>query len=89
MGRIPWIKPYTDEILSRLYEKGVRKLMVVCPSFVADCLETLEEVGIFLKNKWLEMGGEQFILLPSLNANKTWVGNTAKWLTARHAGERL
>ncbi len=73
LGKIPWIKPYTDEVLVELANKGVKHLAVVCPSFTADCLETLEEIGIRAKEQWHQLGGEQFTLVPSLNSNEHWV----------------
>jgi hypothetical protein len=50
-----------------------RRLAVLCPSFVSDCLETLEEIGIRGRQAWLEAGGEDFLLVPSLNEHPTWV----------------
>lgn len=73
LGKTPWIKPYTDEVLPQLAAQGVRRLAVVCPSFVADCLETLEEIGLRAKAQWLELGGETLSLVPCLNANEAWV----------------
>ena len=73
LGKTPWIKPYSDEILIELYARGIRRLAVVCPSFVADCLETLEEIGIRMKEQWLELGGETFNLIPCLNDRDSWV----------------
>lgn len=74
LGRSPWIKPYTDKILENLAKKGVKKLAVVCPSFVIDCLETLEEVGIRLKKEWLDdYNGEDFKLISCLNSHQHWV----------------
>jgi ferrochelatase len=72
LGRIPWIRPYTDQVLPELASRGIRRLAVVCPSFVADCLETLEEVGIRARHQWLDAGGEDFLLVPSLNAEPRW-----------------
>ena len=77
LGRIPWVKPYTDEILPELYQQGVRRLMVVSPSFVADCLETLEELNVELQRQWLELGGEAFELVPCLNDDDAWVQGLA------------
>jgi ferrochelatase len=51
LGRIPWIKPYTDKVLPNLYAQGIRKLVVACPAFTADCLETLEEIGMQAKEQ--------------------------------------
>lgn len=74
LGKTPWIKPYTDELLPELIKKGVRRLAVSFPSFVADCLETLEEVGIRAKEQWLALGGERFTLIPCVNDSDIWVG---------------
>lgn len=73
LGRTPWIKPYTDEVLQTLANKKIKRLLIACPSFVTDCLETLEEIGIRAKQQWLELGGEQLILVPCLNDHDLWV----------------
>lgn len=73
LGKTPWLKPYTDEMLIKLREKGIKHIAVSCPSFVADCLETLEEIGIRGQQQWQSLGGERFTLIPSLNDNDTWV----------------
>jgi ferrochelatase len=73
LGKTPWIQPYTDEMLLSLAQRGIKKLSITCPSFVADCLETLEEIGQRGKEQWLKFGGEQFSLLPSLNSDPLWV----------------
>jgi ferrochelatase len=73
LGRTPWIKPYTDHELPRLFGAGVRRLAVMCPAFVADCLETLEEIGMRAREQWLALGGESLVLVPSLNATPDWV----------------
>jgi protoporphyrin/coproporphyrin ferrochelatase len=73
LGKIPWIQPFTDKILADLYQRGVRRLAVTVPSFVADCLETIEEIGDRARADWLALGGEAFALIPSLNADPRWV----------------
>ena len=73
LGRTPWIKPYTDQILIELAKNGRKRIAVFCPSFVADCLETLEEIGIRGKDSALAHGAEILELVPSLNANSLWV----------------
>jgi ferrochelatase len=73
LGRTPWIRPHTDQVLPELARAGVRRLAVLCPSFVADCLETLEEIGIRAREQWHALGGEDFLLVPSLNAEPAWV----------------
>ncbi len=80
LGRIPWIKPYTDLLLPELAAQGHRRLAVLCPAFVADCLETLEEIAIRAREQWLALGGEELLLIPSLNAEPSWVKAIAGWL---------
>lgn len=80
LGRDPWIKPWTDEELPRLAARGVKRLVVLCPSFVADCLETLEEIGIRARDQWLALGGEALALVPCVNATPAWVKAAAELL---------
>ena len=68
-----WIEPYTDKVLPKLYDAGVRRLAVLTPSFTADCLETIEEIGIRGRKQWAELGGEAFLLVPCVNADDQWV----------------
>jgi ferrochelatase len=84
LGRTPWIRPYTDERLPELAAQGVRRLAVLCPAFVADCLETLEEVGIRLRAQWAGLGGEDMLLAPCPNAHPAWVRALSD-LIRRHA----
>jgi ferrochelatase len=77
LGRTPWIGPHTDRVLPQLAQRGVKRLAVICPAFVADCLETLEEIGIRARAQWLALGGEELSLVPSLNADPAWVGAVA------------
>lgn len=73
LGRLPWIKPYTEEMLKDLRTRGIENLVVACPSFVADCLETIEEIGIRSREQWLDLGGRSFQLVPCLNAQPVWI----------------
>ncbi len=73
LGRDPWLKPYTDFELVRLAQEGIRKLLVMCPAFVADCLETLEEIGMRGRDSFLEAGGSEFALIPCLNEHPLWL----------------
>jgi ferrochelatase len=66
-GSVVWLQPYTVDTLKELAERGLRKLTVVSPSFAVDCLETLEEVAIGYRHKFLELGGEELSLVPCLN----------------------
>jgi ferrochelatase len=78
LGRGKWITPYLDEVLVELPKKGIKKVMVCAPSFVADCIETLEEIGIQSKELFLKSGGEKFILVPALNAESKWAESIIK-----------
>ena len=73
LGSTPWIKPYTDEHLKHLRAQGVTRLAVTSPAFVADCLETILEIGEEYRELWQELGGERLTLVPSLNDGADWV----------------
>lgn len=66
-GPATWLQPYTDEVLKELATTGRKAVTVVTPSFPVDCLETLEEIGVESRKKFLEAGGERFTLVPALN----------------------
>ena len=72
LGKTPWIKPYTDELLINLAAQGVKNITITCPSFVTDCLETLEEIGLRAKEQWLHLGGQEFNLIPSMNTHESF-----------------
>ena len=80
LGRDPWIKPYTDYVLEEFPEQGVKNLVVCSPAFVADCLETLEEISMEGQEEFLKAGGEQFTYIPCLNDRQEWVDTLVKWL---------
>lgn len=71
LGNIPWIQPYTDEVLPKLAAQH-KKLAVLCPSFTSDCLETLEEIGMAAKAEYAKLGGE-LTLVPCVNSHPRWV----------------
>ncbi len=73
LGRTPWIKPYTDVLLDELAKKGVQRVAVFSPAFVADCLETLEEIEIRAKETYEKGSDRQLRLVPSLNSSTRWV----------------
>lgn len=73
LGRDPWLKPYADFEFKRLGNSGVKKLLVICPAFVSDCLETLEEVAMRGRDTFLQSGGEEFTLIPCLNEHPQWL----------------
>ena len=82
LGRTPWIKPYTDLLLPDLIKQGVKNIAVVSPSFVADCLETLEEIDIRMRKQWMALGGSEFTFIPCVNDNTVWVDVLASWVRA-------
>ena len=73
LGRAKWIEPYTDATLERLAREGVKKLLVMCPAFVADCIETLEEIGDEGRTAFRAAGGDDLVLVPCLNDHPQWV----------------
>lgn len=75
LGKIPWIEPYTEDKLKELVESGIKNIQVICPAFATDCLETLEEINIEMRELFLELGGEKFEYIPCLNADDFWVEN--------------
>lgn len=68
-----WVRPFTDDLIKSLAEKGVKKLLVACPSFTADCLETLEEIGMREREQFIAHGGVDLKLVPCLNDDDLWV----------------
>ncbi|MDY0779799.1 ferrochelatase [Tenacibaculum sp. IB213877] len=81
LGVDPWLQPYTDRTLVKKAEQeGVKKLAVVTPAFVSDCLETLEEIAMEGKHEFLEAGGEEFHMVPCINDNDEWVDVLAGWI---------
>jgi ferrochelatase len=73
LGNDPWMKPYTSDILKDLAAKGAKRLLVLCPAFVADCLETLYEISFEYQEEFEELGGEKIQLVESLNDNPAWI----------------
>jgi ferrochelatase len=88
LGRDPWLQPYTAQKLEDLPKQGIRKLLVVCPAFVSDCLETLEEIAEEGKETFLHAGGESFEMIPCLNVHPLWVSALAKWAKEYTAGKQ-
>jgi ferrochelatase len=78
LGRDPWLTPYTDRELERLAQAGIQKLLVLCPAFVADCLETLEEIGLRGRETFLRAGGNEFTQIPCLNEHPLWISALTK-----------
>ena len=78
LGKDKWVDPYTDATVEEAAKNGVKRMVVFCPSFVADCLETIEEIGMEAKEEFLEAGGEEFILVPCLNDHDLWAEGLAE-----------
>lgn len=89
LGRDPWLKPYTDLELPRLAKQGIKRMLVICPAFVSDCLETLEEIGMRAKETFIEAGGESLELIPCMNEHPLWLKTlenmVADFLSSNHS----
>ena len=72
-GFAEWLQPYTQETIVELAQAGQRRVDVVCPGFVSDCLETLEEIGIGVRRRFLDAGGREFYLVSCLNESSDWI----------------
>lgn len=85
LGRDEWISPYTAAELAAMPGRGVQRLLVACPAFVSDCLETLEEIAMAGRDTFLKAGGAAFTAIPCLNVHPDWVKALAGWV--RMAGQ--
>lgn len=75
-----WLEPYTDIEINKMPAKGIKNLAVVTPAFVADCLETLEEIAMEANHQFKAHGGENFLAIPCLNDDDNWCATVAKWI---------
>jgi len=75
-----WLEPYTDVEINKMPAKGIKKLAVVAPAFVADCLETLEEIAMEANHQFKENGGEEFLAIPCLNDDDDWCKTISRWV---------
>jgi len=80
LGRAKWLEPSTENTLIELAEKGIKDLVVICPAFVTDCLETLEEIAIRGEEVFTQAGGHSLRLIPCLNSHPDWVEVVASWI---------
>jgi protoporphyrin/coproporphyrin ferrochelatase len=80
LGRAEWLGPQTEDVLRKLAHAGCKRVAVSCPSFVADCLETVEEIGIRARDNFIHAGGEELRLVPSLNSDPVWVEAVVDWI---------
>jgi ferrochelatase len=88
LGRDPWLLPSTQERLPQLPKEGIKKLLVVCPAFVSDCLETLEEIAMRAKEDFLNAGGESFEFIPCMNTQPLWVQTVTNWINDYFNGNK-
>ena len=87
-GKAEWLQPYTQPTIEQMARDGVRKVDVICPGFVADCLETLEEIGVECRDAFLASGGSEFALIPCLNERADWIA-ALESLAVAHLGNWL
>ncbi|MBO0320852.1 ferrochelatase [Muricauda sp. CAU 1633] len=80
LGSDPWLQPFTDKEFERLAQEGKKRLAVITPAFVSDCLETLEEIAMEGKHQFQEAGGEDYIHIPCLNDSDEWAGLMVTWI---------
>jgi ferrochelatase len=86
LGKDPWLKPYTDFELVEFPKRRIRKLLVMCPAFVSDCLETIEEINMRGRETFLEAGGKEFNQIPCLNEEPLWIDALQNMATTFIAG---
>jgi len=82
LGRDPWLKPYTDYELPRLAQEGKKRMLVICPAFVSDCLETIEEIGMRGCADFLAASGKEFTRIPCMNEHPAWIAALEKMVNS-------
>ncbi len=80
LGKAKWLEPFTESTLVRLAKAGKKRVVILCPSFTADCLETLEEINMQAKKTFKAAGGEKLIVAPCLNSHPAWVNVISQWV---------
>jgi ferrochelatase len=83
-----WLEPFTDVRLEEMPGEGIKKLLILCPAFVSDCLETLEEIAVRGKESFLNAGGVSYTMIPCLNTHPLWVEALAGWVRDYAGGDR-
>ena len=73
LGKDPWLKPYTDYELPRLAQEGKKWMLIICPAFVSDCLETIEEIGMRGCEEFMAGNGKEFTRIPCMNEHPMWI----------------
>lgn len=82
-----WLEPFTDKRLEAMPGEGIKKLLIACPAFISDCLETIEEIGEEGKETFMHAGGESFTLIPCLNTHPAWTSTISKWMEKYREGK--
>ncbi|MBX2922463.1 MAG: ferrochelatase [Chitinophagaceae bacterium] len=82
-----WLEPFTDIRLEEMPKEGIKKILILCPAFVSDCLETLEEIAMRGKETFMHAGGQSYTFIPCLNTHPLWVETIAGWIKGYNAGE--
>ncbi|NER19036.1 ferrochelatase [Spongiivirga citrea] len=80
LGVDPWLQPYTDRTIDKMGKQGTKKMAIVTPAFVSDCLETLEEIAMEGEEIFHEAGGKDFHVIPCINDRDDWVKTLARWI---------
>ncbi len=89
LGKEVWIKPYTSDVIEERAKKGDKKLLVFCPAFVSDCLETTIEISVEYQEEFEELGGEKVQLVESLNDNPKWIKAVADFIKSHTTGHEI
>ena len=79
LGRAKWLDPNTEDRIRELAASGAKNILVICPAFVTDCLETLEEIAIRGQEVFEQAGGNKLTLIPCMNQHPKWVKTLANW----------
>ena len=87
LGKDPWLKPYTDYELPRLAQEGKKRMRIICPAFVSDCLETIEEIGMRGCEQFLRAGGKEFTRIPCMNEHPLWIAALERMIARFVNGE--
>jgi ferrochelatase len=83
-----WLEPFTDIRLEEMPKEGIKRLLILCPAFVSDCLETLEEIAMRGKETFLGAGGGEYTMIPCLNVDSRWVETLAGWFNNYATGDK-
>lgn len=83
-----WLEPFTDIRLEQMPNEGIKKLLILCPAFVSDCLETLEEIEERGKEVFMKAGGESYKMIPCLNTHPLWVAALKNWMEEINSGKK-